>query len=205
MAITTYTELKDAVADWLDRNDLTNVIPSLIDLAQVKIYRELRLSAFETRSTTNTVAGEKYIERPPSSNGIRHIKLNTNPITVLQYETPDKVDSSWAGSITGTPVMFTIIGDQIRLAPTPDSEYELEVAYIQRPQMLSDAVQTNWVLENAPDLLLYATLLEATPYLKDDARIQLWSQAYLYVKDQVEMQDEDIKYPFGTPLEMRYS
>lgn len=201
MSITTYDELKVAVADWLDRKNMDAIIPTLIDLAQTKIYRTMRLGQWEVRSITDTVGGEMYIQRPPSSNGIVDIKLNTNPLTVLEYKPSQEIDSLWAGSVSGKPVMFTIVGDQIRLAPTPDAAYELEVAYIQKPQMLSDAVQTNWVMENAPDLLLYGALLEATPYIKDDARIQVWLTAFEGVKAQLEEQDEEIKYPFGTVLE----
>ncbi len=204
MALTTYDELKDRLAKWLDRNNIDEtIIEDLIDNAQRKLYREMRLGQWETRTVTNTIAGETYIQRPSRSNGIRYIKLNTNPIQVLQYETPDTIGNAAMGSYSGKPIAFTIIGDDIRLAPTPDGEYELEVSYVQMPPMLSDLVQTNWVMDNAPELLLYKTLLEASPYLGDDARIGIWQSAYLDAKNSVEEQDEDIRYPYGTSLEQR--
>lgn len=204
MALTTYDELKDRLAKWLDRTNLDEtIIEDLIDNAQRKLYREMRLGQWETRTVTTTVAGETYIQRPSRSNGIRYIKLNTNPIQVLQYETPDTIGNAAMGSYSGKPIAFTIVGDDIRLAPTPDGEYELEVSYVQMPPMLSSLVQSNWVMENAPELLLYKSCLEASPYLGDDQRIQVWALAYQDAKRSVEMQDEDIRYPYGTSLEQR--
>jgi hypothetical protein len=54
----------------------------------------------------------------------------------------------------------------------------LEILYYEQPQFLGDDFQSNWLTEYAPDLLLYATLIEATPFLKSDERVQLWQGMY---------------------------
>jgi hypothetical protein len=64
------------------------------------------------------------------------------------------------------------------IAPTPDVSYPFEILYYEQPQFLDDENQTNWLTEYAPQLLLYATLLETTPFLKNDERIQVWQSMY---------------------------
>jgi hypothetical protein len=64
------------------------------------------------------------------------------------------------------------------IAPTPDQDYPFEILYYELPPLLDDSVQTNWVTEYAPQLLLYGTLVEATPFLKNDERIQVWQSMY---------------------------
>jgi hypothetical protein len=63
-------------------------------------------------------------------------------------------------------------------APTPDQAYPIEILYYELPALLDDNNQTNWLTEYAPNLLLYATLLEATPFLKNDERIPVWTNMY---------------------------
>jgi hypothetical protein len=64
------------------------------------------------------------------------------------------------------------------IAPTPDQEYPFEVLYYELPPLLDDSIQTNWLTEYAPQVLLYGTLLEATPFLKNDERIGTWQSFY---------------------------
>lgn len=65
------------------------------------------------------------------------------------------------------------------IVPTPPIAAPFEVIYFQRPEYLSDSLQSNWYTDNAPDLLLYASLLETAPYLKNDSRIQTWKDYYM--------------------------
>jgi hypothetical protein len=197
MALTTYAELKTTVTD------LTSVIPTFIDIAQAKIYREMRLSSLEANTTVNTVSGQDYIDIPTRSNGIAAIKLNTSPVTSLRYEPPETINMKYAGSTSGQPIMYSISENKIILAPTPASVYEVDITYYQRPESLSDSVSTNWFMANAPELLLYGSLLEASPYLKDDARIAVWSAGYEQVKRELTKQDKAIKYPQGSTLQIR--
>ena len=54
----------------------------------------------------------------------------------------------------------------------------MEILYYQQPALLGEDLQTNWLTEYAPDVLLYASLLEATPFLKNDGRVQMWTGLY---------------------------
>jgi hypothetical protein len=182
MALGTFTELKDAVADWLDRSDLTARIPDFITLAEARVNRDLRIRAMEVRSTMSTSAGQQYFNLPGGYIQMRNIQLNTNPTTPLEYITPEMLDRLYGSSTTGKPRAYSLIGDEIQLAPIPDSAYTLEMAYYEKFTALGDGtggtVASNWLTSNAPDVLLYGSLLEAEPFIKNDERIGLWLNAY---------------------------
>jgi hypothetical protein len=182
MALSTFTELKDAVADWLDRSDLTVRIPDFIALAETRINRELRIRPMEVRSTMETVSGQQYFNLPGGYIQMRNIQLNTNPTTPLEYITPEMLDRLYGSSTTGKPRAYTLIGDEIQLAPIPDSAYTLEMAFYEKFTSLGDGtsgtVTSNWLTLNAPDVLLYGALMEAEPFIKNDERIPVWLQAF---------------------------
>jgi hypothetical protein len=193
MALSTYTNIKDAVADWLDRSDLTTRIPDFIALAETRINRDLRIRPMEVRSTMTTTADKRYFNLPGGYLQMRNIQLNTNPIRALEYITPEMLDRLYGSSSTGVPRAYTMIGDEIQLAPVPDSAYTLEVAFYEKFTPLGDGtsgtVTSNWLTSNAPDLLLYGSLLEAEPFIKNDERIPVWLNAYSSAIDKLQKAD----------------
>ncbi len=178
MAITNYSELKSAIADWLDRTDLTDSIPDFITLAEARHKRDFKLRRMETRVTANTIADTEYYTLPDNYVAMRNIQLNTNPKTSLEYLTPEQMDRIYAGSMKGKPRAYSIIGNDIQLRPTPDSAYEIEILYFKHFTALSDSAPTNEMLTNHPDIYLYGSLVEAEPYLQNDKRIQTWASFY---------------------------
>jgi len=182
MALSTFTELKDAIADWLDRSDLTARIPDFITLAEARLNRDLRIRPMEVRSTMETTSGQQYFNLPGGYIQMRNIQLNTNPTAPLEYITPEMLDRLYGSSTTGKPRAYSLIGDEIQLAPIPDSDYTVEMAFYEKFTALGDGtsgtVTTNWLTTNAPDVLLYGALLEAEPFIKNDERIGLWLNAY---------------------------
>ena len=178
MAISTYSELKTAVANWLDRSDLTDIIPDFIVLAETRHKRDFKIRRMETRVTANTIADTEYYTLPDDYIAMRNIKLNSDPKTALEYLTPEIMDRLNAGSSTGKPKAYSIKGNNIQLRPLPDGIYEIEISYYKTFAALSDSNTTNDMLTHHPDAYLYATLLEAEPYLQNDKRVALWLQAY---------------------------
>ena len=182
MALGTFTELKDAVADWLDRSDLTARIPDFITLAEARLNRDLRIRPMEVRSSMETTSGQRYFNLPGGYLQMRNMQMNTNPITPLEYITPEMLDRLYGSDTTGKPKAYTLIGDEIQLAPIPDSDYTVEMAFYEKFTALGDGtsgtVTSNWLTTNAPDVLLYGALLEAEPFIKNDERIGLWLNAY---------------------------
>jgi len=122
----------------------------------------------------------------------KSLKLNTNPITALQFETVDALDvmKSTQYLSSGRPKYFSIVGGQIRVLPVPDGSYTGELTYYAKLTKLSSTNATNWLLTQAPDVYLYGALLQAAPYLQDDARIPVWSSLYQAGLEQLQIADD---------------
>jgi hypothetical protein len=178
MALTTYTELKTSIADWLNRSDLTATIPDFISLAEAQIERTLRTRQMLTR-TTLTIDGE-FESTPADFLETRALKLtSTNPVSPLSFMTMDGLDEEATKfTASGRPKFFGVVGTQFRFVPTPDAVYTSEIVYFAKLSKLSSSVSTNFLLTSSPDIYLYGSLLQAAPYLQDDARIQTWATLY---------------------------
>ena len=192
MALTTYTELKASLADWLNRSDLTSVIPDFISLAEAQMERQLRTRQMIVRATASFAAAAEYGTVPDDFLEVKSIKLDTNPVTNLTFQTIDSLDqlSNTTYLSSGKPLYFTVVGNQFRLLPIPVGAYTAELVYYSKLTKLSASVATNWLLTQAPDVYLYGSLLQAAPYLQDDARISVWSSLYLAGLDQLQVADD---------------
>ena len=192
MAINSFVTLKTAVANWLDRDDLDARIPEFISINEAVFNRVLRIRAMETIVTAATVGGTKSYDLPTGYVQMREIHLDTSPITSLQYLTPEMLYRVWAGSTSGKPNAYSIIGDQIYFGETPDGAYDYVMTYYKTFDGLSDAAPTNWVILNAPDVYLYGTLLQAEPFLMNDHRIPVWERGLRQaISDLQEQNDKD--------------
>jgi hypothetical protein len=189
MAISNYTELKTAVANWLDRDDLTDRIPEFIALAESRFNRLLRIRAMESKQTASTVSGQQSLALPSRFLQMRNLQINTSPVTPMQYVTPEIFDRLYGGSSNGTPKFYTIIANELQLGPTPDTVQTVEMLFYERFENLSGTVTTNWVLTNAPDVYLYGAMLEAEPFIMNDPRVQLWATAFQQSIADIQEQD----------------
>jgi hypothetical protein len=190
MALDTFAGLKATIADYLNRDDLTSVIPSFITVAEAKFNRKLRVRQMVKRA--NATLDTQYFAFPSDFLQAKEFQLNTNPITYLQYVTQNQGDfgSSTQYIAVGKPQYYTIIGTQIQVIPTPDSSYTGELTYYGKIPELSNANTSNWLLAYAPDLYLYGALVEASPYLKDDERLATWGQLYANSIGDIEVADQ---------------
>jgi len=189
MAITTYAELQAAVADWLNRQDLTATIPNFISLAEAQLNRELRHRKMITRATLTVDA--QYENQPADFLETVRFQLNTNPITPLVYETPEQIlEDSQTYVTSGQPMFFSTIGTQFQFLPVPDASYSAELMYYAQIPSLSVSNTSNWLLTEAPDVYLYATLIQSAPYLKEDERIGTWAGIYQRLLADLKVSDE---------------
>ena len=192
MAINSFSTLKTAVANWLDRDDLDARIPEFIAINEAVFNRVLRIRPMETIVTEATVGGTKSYDLPTGYVQMREIHLDTSPITSLQYLTPEMLYRVWAGSTSGIPNAYSIIGNQIYFGATPSGAYDYVITYYKTFDGLSDAAPTNWVILNAPDVYLYGTLLQAEPFLMNDQRITVWERGLRQaIADLQEQNDKD--------------
>jgi len=200
MALSTYAELKTSIGDWLNRSDLTSVIPDFISLAEAQIERTLRTRQMLTR-TTLTIDSE-FESIPSDFLEVKALKLtSTNPDTPLSFMTMDALDQeSTKFTASGKPKFFGVVGTQFRFVPTPDSSYTAEIVYFANLNKLSGSVSTNFVLTSSPDIYLYGSLLQAAPYLQDDARIQTWATLYERALNDLQLADDRGSTSGGTLL-----
>jgi hypothetical protein len=146
----------------------------------------------ETRATltVNTLlASPEFLDLPDDFQTIRMVRLpDTAGKPRLQFMTQTQMDDYRYSrdNVAGAPFYFTIVGNQIELAPTPNDDIDIEVLYRANIPALADNT-TNWLLTAAPDLYLYATLLEAAPYIQNDERLSVWGSAVALVIDQLNM------------------
>lgn len=170
----TYTELKTQVADWLNRTDLTAVIPSFVSLAEKALARRLRVRQMLTATTLDVNA--ELVALPDDYAEWRALALSTsNGPMPVRYVTPDRANLLMPPE-TDQPAYFSVEGTSLRFIPAPDQDYTARLLYYATLPVLSADVTTNWLLEEAPDVYLYATLIEAAPYLRDDERVPVWRE-----------------------------
>lgn len=180
MAITTYSELRSAVADLLDRDDLTTQIPTFISLAEAAFNRGLRHWRMEVRSQGSQSGGDQYMQIPSDWIETLRIHVMGNGTTPLQLASIDDIADKRDGSddTSGRPTHYAMVDSQFELYPTPDADYDIELLYIAKIPALSDSNTTNWLLDEAPDLYLYGAALHSAPLLQEDERIAVWGQMY---------------------------
>lgn len=194
MALTTYDELKDSIADFLNRDDLTSVIPDFITLAEADMNRGLRHWRQEKRSTAEI--DTQYSAIPADfMEAIRfYITSNdTSPLELISQS--EMVDRRYrSGDTSGKPAFYAVTAGEIEVYPTPDGTYDAELYYYSRITALSASNTSNWVLEYFPDAYLYGALVHSAPYLKDDARTQVWASLYANALNAINMESEKSKF-----------
>lgn len=152
-------------------------LPRLINLAERKISRELKLQGFIRYIQTQTQATVAVLEKPDRWRDTVSMTLNGQPLYARSYE---YLRGYWPSPTeTATPEFYADYDyNHWLLAPTPAAVGTLEIAYYEMPKLLDDENQTNWLTTYAPNLILYAALLEATPFLKNDERVPVWQTMY---------------------------
>lgn len=180
----TYSSLLEDVRRYLERGFTAESdqivyeqLPRLITLGERRISRELKIQGFIRAVSTPLQIGVATYRKPDRWRDTVSMTVNGSPIFARSYEYcrnywPDEAE-------TGAPQFYADYDyNHWLITPTPVAASTLEVMYYEQPRFLGEDFQTNWLTEYAPDLLLYATLLEASPFLKKDERIGTWQQMY---------------------------
>ena len=180
--VLTYDSLTETVLQYLERKDtaVVNAIPTFITLAEFEIAEQIKtLGQLQIAETVLTI-GNPVVQKPARWRKTVSMNITVNgkkqPVLLRKYEylknySPDT-------SQTSNPLFYADTDwDHWYLAPTPDAAYAMEVLYYERIAPLSSTNQTNWITQNAPNAMLFGTLLQAMPFLKNDAR-QIFQQKY---------------------------
>jgi hypothetical protein len=202
MSFTSYSDLQTTIAGYLARSDLTTQIPDFIRLAETRLRRDLRIRQMLKSVTTSTVAADSTVELPSDFLEVRDLVINGSPPQPLNYASPSAFSRNTRTWESGKPLDYTVLANDFQLAPVPDAVYTVKLLYFAAPTFLSDSNTSNVFLANTPDVLLYGSLLEAEPYLMNDARVNTWGTMFDRALASITRSDEQGQYS-GVPLAIK--
>jgi hypothetical protein len=202
MSFTSYSDLQTAIAGYLARTDLTTQIPDFIRLAETRLRRDLRIRQMLKSVTTATVAADSTVELPSDFLEVRDFVVVGNPVQPLNYYSPSAFNRNTRTWEIGRPNSYTVLANDFQLSPVPDTVYTVQLFYFAAPTFLSDSNTSNVFLANTPDALLYGALLEAEPYLMNDARLNTWGTMFDRAMASITRSDEQGQYS-GVPLSIK--
>ena len=201
MSLSNYSDLKTTVANYLGRSDLTAQIPTFISLAEIRLARQLRLRQMLKVVSSTTTAGDGTVGLPSDFLSVRDFYVDVSPRQPLSYLSPSAFTRDARPHESGKPIFYTQRGLEFELAPQPDTTYVVVMLYYAKPTALSDTNTSNVFMANCPDALLYAALLEAEPYIMNDARLATWTQLYSSAITSLAESDNSSEYA-GVPVSM---
>lgn len=190
----TYSNLVADIEKYLERTDAETIdrIPTFIGLAEQVLAADLKFLGNLTVATSNMVQGEAIIDKP--ARWRKTVSMNVTvggerkPVLLRKYE---YLREYWPDPAQEDVPLFYCDYDYTHwlIAPTPDDDYAYEVLYYERVQPLDDSNQSNWFTQYAPQALLYGSLLQAMPFLKNDERIGMWQAQYSAIVNVLKTED----------------
>lgn len=198
-AVLTYDSLVAYLQEYVERfdPDFTSSIPLFIMMGERRVARDLKILGFKVFVTDNLVVGQQQLQKPTRWLNTSTFNIGTgtnfNTRVQIQQRAYEYCRMYWPDPTqVAQPKYFSDYNfDYWLIAPTPDQVYPYEIAYYETPQLIDSNVSTNWLTANAPDILIYACLLETASYLKDDERIAAWST--YYDKARAALTEEDMR------------
>ncbi|NDD54110.1 hypothetical protein EBZ39_09570 [bacterium] len=193
-AVMTYDSLVADISSYLERTDTATLekIPTFIMLAEQVIASQIKFLGNMTVQESTMVSTEAIINKPARWH--KTVSMNVTvagvrqPVLLRKYE---YLREYWPdASQTGVPQFYADYDySHWLVAPTPDDDYTFEVLYYERIQPLDSSNQTNWFTIYAPQALLYGSLLQAMPFLKNDERTPMWQQQYDLIMQTLKAED----------------
>jgi len=200
MALSSYSELKSAIANWLNRSDLTDEIADdFIKLTEADFNAKLRIRPMEQIDTITIDSETETV--PTGFIAVRSFYILSSSVKYpLEYITPANMFETRGGSRTGKPRAYTIESDNetetFRFGPSPDTSYTGYLSYYKAISALSASNTSNWMLANHPAVYLYGSLFHAANFLGgiDPQQVQNWLQMYATSMERCENNDKQDSY-----------
>ena len=193
-SVMTYDSLTENIQSYLERTDTATLekIPLFIMLAEQVIASEIKFLGNLTVNTSNMTVGQFVLDKPARWH--KTVSMNVivdgvrQPILLRKYE---YLREYWPDQTQTSAPLYYADYDYTHwlIAPTPDVAYSFEVLYYERNQPLDSTNQTNWFTIYAPQALLYGSLLQAMPFLKNDDRIPMWQAQYQAIMQVLKAED----------------
>tara|TARA_R100000541_G_scaffold11941_1_gene20207 strand:- start:231 stop:875 length:645 start_codon:yes stop_codon:yes gene_type:complete len=210
----TFATLKTAIQDYTDNAESTFVtnLPNFIKAAEDRILEAIDLEYFRKNVTSAMTPSDQFLTVPDDLLAVFSLQITTSgsenfllqkDVNFLREYTPN-------ASTTGVPRYYAVFSvDHFLLAPTPNSAYTVELHYFYRPTSLVDSgSSTTWISDNAPNVLLYGSLLEAYIFMKGEPDIiALYEKRFMdglsRLKDLGEARENTDAYRIGLPSRPR--
>lgn len=194
-AVMTYDSLAENIQSYLERTDTATIekIPTFIMLAEQTIASRIKFLGNLTVNTSTFVQSVSIVDKPARWHKTVSMNVTVSgkrqPVLLRKYE---YLRSYWPdATATGTPLYYCDYDyTHWLVAPTPSTAFAFEVLYYERVQPLDSSNQSNWFTQYAPQALLYGSLLQAMPFLKNDSRIAFFQQQYDLIMGQLEAEDK---------------
>lgn len=203
MALTTYSELKTAVARWTGQSDnatATNLgmgssIDDLITVAETRIFREAKTKDNEASISTSLASG--VLSVPSDYVAHKLLYINSNPVTFVEPRPIAWIYQNYpTRSSEGIPKYFAREATNFIFGPYPDSTYSVGGVYYKKLTALSTTVHNLFL--NNPDLYLFCCLAESSILIGNDSRIPLWESKYQKILSDVNGTDKNSEYAGGS-------
>jgi len=193
MSATTYASLKADIQNYAERNDdpFVSQIPEFIALAENRLATEIKALGF-LRAVTGSLSSNT-LSKPSRWRKTKSFSITASGQRHYLFERSYEYCRIFSptSATTGVPRYYADYDyEHFFIAPTPDAAYPFELMYYERPEPLSDENQTNWTTQYAPQLLLYAALLEAQPFLKTSERIAEFQALYDRAAQAINSEDQ---------------
>lgn len=186
MSNKTYAELSANLQAWLEDDDaeFTGSIDEVINLGEMRLWRDLDLSIFTSEDTAATTASQDTVTKPVTDTELvtwQSIYFdNAGERTFLELRSTDFVRDHQTIGATSAPKYYAETNEtDWLLSPIPDATYTLNARGVTRPTRLSAGNTTTWLSLHQDDMLFKACLAEAEAFLKSDDRVPMWAEQYV--------------------------
>lgn len=192
-----------SIADFLNRGDLTSVIPDFSTMAEAQINRRLRVRRMVVRGTVTP--SSEFVAVP--SDFLEPLSATLTDNTVLDCLAPDALAemkrNGGTVSSTGNPCAYAGVGSSLQFYRAPTTSTTVNLSYFGKLPALASNPTGNWLLTDCPDIYLYGSLLQSAPYLQDDARITTWANLFTTLLE--DLQQANNREVYGARLSPRTS
>jgi len=175
-----FATLKTILASYLHRDDLTDTIPTFIMLGQNRMSHDLKTMSMQTTATLSATAGTAEVALPTGTLRLHRVQIphsgGTKALTQKSLTQNDQVYES-AGGGSDTPIWYARYGTTLELSPIPAEDIDIEIIYSAKFTEFVNDTDTDDLLTDYPNIYIYAAMVEAMPFLKDQTK--KWDEMYM--------------------------
>ena len=192
--VTSYASLQAAVSDYLARDDLSSYVVNFIQNAENKLSRTLNLRNEETALSVAISSGVAAV--PTDFKALKLAYYEQTPVQLLEWVTVEEVYNDYADrSSSGVPLVISREATNFIFGPVANDGTLKGVYYAKQDPLRT--TDPSWYVTNAPEVLLYASLLEAAPFIHDDQRLMVWQSLLGDAVESLKDEQYNAEYSMG--------